>query len=458
MFKQFIVLITAVVLVISCKKEKTPEVVVANPTVSGPQQYGTPFSGMPNSADLVIYEVNLRAFSSAGDINGIIARLNEIKALGTTTIWLMPIYSQGVLNSVGSPYCVKDYTAVNTEYGNLEDLRHLTNQAHSLGMTVILDWVANHTSWDHSWITDHPDWYTHDAGGNITIPAGTNWSDVADLNFTNLDMQAEMIKAMKYWVLEANVDGFRCDYADGVPFDFWNSALTELKTIPNRELLFLAEGVRPDHYTAGFDLTYSWNFYTTTKNVWAGSNPSVFYTQNQTEYNSIPAGKQKIRFTTNHDESAWDASPMTLFNGKAGALAASIPTIFMGGVPLFYTGQEVGRASTTPFFTKSPINWSANLDMKQAYEKLMSIYTNSEAARRGTIQLYMNSNSVSSFKKTSGTSEILILVNVRSTATNYAIPTELQGTQWTNALTDTPATLGSSESLTGYGYSIYTKE
>jgi glycosidase len=409
---------------------------------------------MPATEDVVIYEVNLRAFSSTGDLQGVINRLTEIKALGVNTIWLMPIYEEGILNTVHSPYCIKDYKKVSTEYGSLEDLRTLTTQAHQLGMSVILDWVANHTSWDNAWITDHPDWYSQNAAGNIIIPPGTNWNDVADLNFNNTDMKLAMIDAMKYWVLEANVDGFRCDYADGVPFGFWQEAIISLNSISNRQLLFLAEGTRADHYTAGFHLTYGWNFYTAAKNLWAGTaSITNLYNTHLAEYTNVPVGKHKIRFTTNHDESAWDASPWSLFNGKAGALAASVSTIFMGGVPLIYSGQEVGRSTTTPFFTNSPINWTINQDMLQAYKDMLAFHNESAAARKGTISNFVNSANVLCMKKVLGSESVVIIVNVRNSTQSYAVPSPLTGT-WTNALTNASYTLGSTLSLAPYQYLI----
>jgi glycosidase len=320
-------------------------------------------------------------------------------------------------------------------------------------MSVILDWVANHTSWDNAWITDHPDWYSQNAAGNIIIPPGTNWNDVADLNFNNTDMKLAMIDAMKYWVLEANVDGYRCDYADGVPFEFWQEAIISLNSISNRNLLFLAEGTRADHYTAGFHLSYGWNFYTACKNVWNGTTSASLYNTHLSEYTNTPAGKHKIRFTTNHDESAWDASPWSLFNGKAGALAASVSTIFMGGVPLIYSGQEVGRSTTTPFFTNSPINWTINQDMLQAYKDMLAFHNESGAARKGSISNYAISTNVLCLKKTLGTENVVIIVNVRNSNQTFSVPSPLTGT-WTNALTNASYTLGSTLNLAPYQYLI----
>ena len=427
---------------------------ITPPPVTGPQQYGVPLVSVPSTEQATIYEVNLRAQSSEGNLQGVISKLQHIKDLGTNVIWLMPIYEQGITNSVNSPYCIKDYTKVSPEYGTLSDLRALTDQAHALGMAVIMDWVANHTSWDHPWITEHPEWYTQNSAGQIIIPPGTNWNDVADLNFDQVAMRNAQIEAMEYWVLEANVDGYRCDYADGVPFDFWNEAINQLRALPNRDLLMLAEGIRTDHYQAGFDLTYGWNYYTALKNVWNGASSSTLTTTHQLEYGNIPAGKGKVRFTTNHDESAWDASPISLFNGKNGALAASVVNIFSGAVPLLYTGQEVGKTGTTPFFSNTTINWAANQDMLAAYQKIYSVYQTNTAARSQTVSAYQLSNDLICWKKTNGTSAVLILVNVRNNTINVNLPPILAG-NFVNLITNQNETVGTSLSLTPYAYRIY---
>lgn len=436
------------ILLVSCGEDPI------EPIPTGPQQYGTPLSNVPDIDKATIYEVNLRAQSSEGNIQGVISKLAHIKSLGTNIIWLMPIYEQGTVNSVGSPYSVKNYEKISPEYGTLADLRALTDQAHAMGMAVILDWVANHTAWDHPWISAHPEWYSQNASGQIIIPPGTNWNDVADLNFDQNAMRKAQIDAMKYWVLEANVDGFRCDYADGVPFDFWSEAIAALKSLPKRDVLMLAEGTRSDHYQAGFDLTYGWNYYTTLKNVWNGAATSTLTTTNQLEYGNIPSGKGKIRFTTNHDESAWDASPMSLFNGKNGAIAASVVTIFSGGVPLLYTGQEVGKTGTTPFFTNSTINWTSNADMLAAYQKLYTIYNNNSAARSSTISAYQLSNDLVCWKKTNGSSSVLILVNVRNATINATLPPSLTG-NFNNLISGMSENLSSALTLTPYAYRIY---
>tara|TARA_R110002050_G_scaffold263024_1_gene403405 strand:+ start:3328 stop:4665 length:1338 start_codon:yes stop_codon:yes gene_type:complete len=418
-------------------------------------QYGIPFTHLPASEDLVIYEVNLRAFSSSGDLQGVTNRLDQLQNLGVKVIWLMPIHPIGEVNSVNSPYSVKDFKAVSSEYGSLANLRTLTDEAHKRNMAIMMDWVANHTAWDNEWMVNK-DWYTQDASGNVTHPPGTNWLDVADLNFSSTEMRLAMIDAMKYWILEANVDGFRCDYADGVPFDFWKQALDSLKAIPNRNLVLLAEGARADHFDAGFDLNYGWNFYGGLKNVFNGQSANRLWNINNEEYNNIAAGKHILRFSTNHDESAWDNTPMVLFNGKDGAIAASVISFYMGGVPLLYTGQEVGRLNPLPFFSNSPINWNANPDMLQEYQDLLALYSQSPSLRKGSITNYPDVDIVA-FTKTLANEEFLILVNVRDITVNYSLPSALQNSQWTDALSGNTINLATTLALANYQYLVLKK-
>ncbi len=415
-------------------------------------QYGTPFAGVPQTEDIIMYEVNLRAFSSSGDLQGVINKLDHLQSLHVNVIWLMPIHPIGAVNSVNSPYSVRDYKAVSSEYGDLNMLRALSDAAHARGMAVIMDWVANHTAWDNPWI-DNTSWYTQDANGNIIMPPGTNWADVADLNFDNTEMRAAMIEAMKFWILQANVDGFRCDYADGVPFDFWQQAITALRAIPNRKLVMLAEGNRLDHYTAGFDMTFAWDYYTQLKNVFAGQPAFTINATNSNEYINVPAGKHKLRFTTNHDQSAWEATPPTLFGGIDGATAATVAHVFMRGVPLIYTGQEVGRVATVPFFSNSPIDWNANAAMLSKYREIYGIYDNLEVARRGNLTLH-NANDAVIIEKELNGEHLLVIVNVRNTAVSVPMPAILLNTAWTSAITGTTEFIGSTMGLIPYEYKI----
>lgn len=457
-FKLALFLFSCLIVFSACEKESAAG--TSNPITpivndSNYVQYGIPFTHLPASEDLVIYEVNLRAFSSSGDLQGVTNRLDQLQNLGVKVIWLMPIHPIGEVNSVNSPYSVKDFKAVSSEYGSLANLRTLTDEAHKRNMAIMMDWVANHTAWDNEWMVNK-DWYTQDASGNVTHPPGTNWLDVADLNFSSTEMRLAMIDAMKYWILEANVDGFRCDYADGVPFDFWKQALDSLKAIPNRNLVLLAEGARADHFDAGFDLNYGWNFYGGLKNVFNGQSANRLWNINNEEYNNVAAGKHILRFSTNHDESAWDNTPMVLFNGKDGAIAASVISFYMGGVPLLYTGQEVGRLNPLPFFSNSPINWNANPDMLQEYQDLLALYSQSPSLRKGSITNYPDVDIVA-FTKTLANEEFLILVNVRDITVNYSLPSALQNSQWTDALSGNTINLATTLALANYQYLVLKK-
>jgi glycosidase len=189
-----------------------------------------------------------------------------VKALGINAIWIMPIYPIGNLNSFGSPYCIKNYEEVNPDLGTMNDLKTLVTEAHNRKIAVMLDWVANHTSWDAEWIV-HKSWYTQNASGNIISPPGTTWNDVADLNYSNDTMRQAMIDAMEFWITNADIDGFRCDAADYVPFDFWKQAIDSLHHATDKNLILLAEGSRADHFTAGFQMNFSWDFLSVLKNV-----------------------------------------------------------------------------------------------------------------------------------------------------------------------------------------------
>ncbi len=375
---------------------------------------------LPATEEVVMYEVNLRAFSQAGDLAGVTARLDDIKRLGVNVLWLMPIFPVGQERSaggLGSPYAVRDYQAVGTEYGNLADLKQLIDGAHARGMGVVLDWVANHTAWDHAWINQHPNWYTRDANGTILHPPGTNWLDVADLDFTNDSMRLAMIGALRYWTETVGVDGFRCDAADMVPFGFWKQAIDSLRASSgSKRLLMLAEGARSDHFTAGFDLNFSWDFYTQLKNSFQqGNGTSALWTAHRNEYNVAPAGKHRLRFTTNHDEYAWDNTPSALFGGEVAAFAAFALTSSWSRVVLLYSGQEIAWPQRIPFFTRSPLNWGFNAAYRQQYENWMALRSREPLLYRGELTPY-RLQALTAYTRTDANDTLLVLVNTRNQA------------------------------------------
>ncbi|HUM47258.1 MAG TPA: alpha-amylase family glycosyl hydrolase [Chitinophagales bacterium] len=449
-----VLLISIAWLLISCNKND--EFPPFNPPVLDTTfvQYGTPFAGVPDREDAVIYQVNICAFSATGDFQGVIARLDSIKALGVNVIYLMPIYPVGTVNSVNSPYCVKDYVAVNSEFGTLDDLRQLVDGAHSRNMSVMLDWVANHTAWDHPWISAHKDWYLQDNAGNILIPPGTNYTDVAQLDFNSSAMRLEMIKDMQYWVYEANVDGFRFDYVDGPPIDFWEQAVVALRKISTHNLLLLAEGAGSENYTAGFDYIFGFNFYGNLKQIFS-SNKSVTSIDglNISEYTNASNGQQVVRFTTNHDVNSSDATPLALFGGEDGSLAAFAVIACMKSIPMIYSGQEVGMTQQIFFpFTATNINWSANTQITQSYKEILAFRNAHEAVRKGTLVTY-STNDVCAFTKELGSKKVLVIINLRNTTVNFTIPAALANTSWTD-VNGSNITLSGSTALQPYSYSL----
>jgi len=396
-----------------------------------------------DTEDLLLYEVNPRAHSAAGTIAGVTADLDRIKSLNVNTIWLMPVFKMGKVKAVGSPYCVADYYSVDAEFGTLDDVKALVAAAHDRKMAVIIDWVANHTAWDHPWVAEHPEWYTTNGAGQIIHPAGTNWQDVADLNYANPALHSAMVDAMKFWVYEVGIDGFRFDAADYVPFAFWKSTMDSLKGISDRKLLFLTEGERSDHYAAGMPLLYGWTWNYQLQQVFgAAQAPATnLFVAHNAEYSASPA--VRLRFATNHDQSAWDATPVTLFGGVEASFAAQAAAVLMGGVPLLYSGQEVGTSGTQSFFTKDPVNWSANPGLPARFAKLFGLKAEHEVLRRGSLVPYSHPN-VLAFERVLDGERVLVLLNTRASTVTYNVPTALRGTDWTNLLDSSKLSLENS--------------
>ncbi|MEY3051240.1 MAG: hypothetical protein RLY31_1025 [Bacteroidota bacterium] len=437
----------------ACRDEDPPHLPVGPPVpeVTG---YGTPFEDMPAIADMLLYEVNPRVFSPTKNLAGITARLDSLAALGINVVWLMPIHPTGSVRSVGSPYAVRDHHGIHPDYGSLSDLRALVDKAHACGMAVILDWVANHTAWDHAWMAE-PDWYVRDAAGNVIHPPGTNWQDVAELNYDNSAMRQAMIQAMQYWVVEANVDGFRCDYAAGVPADFWRSAIDSLRSLPGRDLLLFAEAEDKALLDAGFDLLFGWPFYGRLKSVFQGQSAQQLHAVHLSEYSGLAADEHILRWITNHDQHAWEATPATIFGGRDAALAAFVLASHMGGVPLIYNGQEVDAPTQLPFFEgqQAGINWNLYPETKERYRKMLRFRQDSPALRRG-ILTDRSSADVVSFTRTAAGEEVLVLVNVRPASKTYTLPAFLKNTDWTDAYDGSVVSLGNTLSLDAFAYRV----
>ena len=452
---------------------------------------------IPAPSDVVMYQINPRNFAPENSFRAVDARLDAIRDLGTNVVWFMPICEIGIEKAVKSPYCVKDYRAVNPEFGTLDDFKTLVAHAHAKGMAVIIDWVANHTSWDNAWIKEHPDWYTHDEDGAIIHPAGTGWNDVADLDFDNPELCQAMIDAMKFWVEQIGVDGFRCDAADYVPFEFWKDCVAQLRAT-GHDLLLLAEGQRKDHFEAGFDLNYAWGWLSALRRVYNGETVTVeqpmlqrpqgqqgnrqgqnarqgnrpqgqqpqmrtrtinravpvstLFAADSSEYAGLPAGKVKLRFTTNHDEHV-KQSPVREFFGNDGSLAAFVATAFIHGGILVYGCQEVGYPGKINFFNYAEIDWDANPGMVKEYKDLIALYKSHPALRTGALVPYPHNDVLTFERKTDGET-ILVMVNMRDSQTNAPVPASWQGRKATDLLSGKAVTLGQTELLRPFEYLI----
>ena len=417
-----------------------------------PVQYGKPFNHVPDRRDVTIYQVNMRNFSKKGDFQGVIARLDSIKALGANLIYLLPIYPVGVLKSSNSPYCVKDYLGINSEFGTLKDLRALVDGAHKRNMAVMLDWVGNHTSFDNPW-TKNKDWYKRDSSGNIISPH--HWTDVAQLNFDNPAMRLTMISDMQYWVYTANIDGFRCDYSDGPPVDFWKQAIDSLRKISTHKLLMLAEGQRPANYAAGFDYNFGFNFFEDLEAIYRkDKSVKSIDSLNIINYIGTKNGQQTVRYTTNHDVNSSDGTPLELFGGKKGSMAAFVVVAYMKSVPLIYNGQEVGTPYRLRFpFTADKVDWTLNPDVTAEYKKIIAFRNASSAIRRGNLTSYTNED-ICAFTKEAGLEKVLVISNLRNRPINFSVPKAVAAISWKDAFTGSERHLNNTIILEPYSYIV----
>ncbi len=384
LFTTLMALTLAAMPVSGCAGKNTTDNAQTTPVENTTEDDSTTLRYTPEwTKDAVIYEVNVRQYTPEGTFNAFAEHLSELKDMGINTLWLMPISPISETNrsgELGSYYSITDYCAVNPEFGTAEDFAALVDKAHELGMYVMLDWVANHTGWDSKWITEHPDWYTQDENGNIISPAGMGWPDVADLNYDNQDMRKEMIECMKFWVEEYDIDGYRCDHATGVPVDFWEEARKELEAI--KPLYMLAEdGTMTSLLESAFDMNYNWKLYDTIKLVVNDAkSASILKAYIPSSY---PDGTYTLNFLDNHDKNSYEETIMEAC-GKD-----TIPAFFsfiytIPGVPLVYTGDEIGLDHHIEFMSKDTVDWdSSDVSYRDLLKVLGQLRTDNEALYTG---------------------------------------------------------------------------
>ncbi len=404
------------------------------------------------SADLSIYEVNLRQYSESGTFKTFEQHLPRLKEMGVGILWFMPIHPIGEKNrkgNMGSYYSVKNYKAVNPEHGSLADFKALVNRIHDRGMYVIIDWVANHTAWDNPMTLEHPEWFTKDEQGNF-IPPVPDWSDVVDLNYDNPGLRAYMIDAMKFWVRETDIDGFRCDVAEMVPMDFWNDARAELEKI--KPVFMLAEAESPTLHEKAFDMTYCWKLYWIMNGISEGRNSAAdvdtFFAK---EFETYPKNAYRMFFTTNHDENSWNGTVFERMHDAAEMFA--VFTAIIPGMPLVYSGQEAGLDKRLNFFEKDQIVWKEH-PFQDLYSTLFKLKKRNPAlwnGERGGEMIRVptsNDSAIFAFIRQKDDDKILAVFNLSKEERTIALNDDLFLGNYSDVFTDKKVILSESTKIT----------
>ncbi len=357
-----------------------------------------------------IYEVNVRQYTSEGTFSAFSKHLPRLKEMGVAILWLMPITpisEKTRQGSLGSYYACSSYTDINPEFGTLTDFKELVNEAHALGFKLIIDWVANHTGWDHHWTTEHPDWYLKDDKGNFTEKNG--WHDVIDLNFDRTDMRMGMIEAMKYWVTECNIDGFRCDMAHLVPLDFWKDA--RLACDIRKPLFWLAECETVSYHDV-FDASYAWWWMHETNDRAKGISTLSKVREVLHAYTQYPQGAIKLFFTANHDENSWNGTEYEKYGNAAKAWA--VFTCTWQCMPLIYSGQESPNTRRLKFFDKDLIEWNEPLQLQEFYQTLLQFRKSNSAIKNGDTFILPTAfdDQLMAFLRIAQNDVVLVLLNI----------------------------------------------
>lgn len=358
-----------------------------------------------------IYEVNVRQYTVEGTFNAFAKHIPRLQDMGVKILWLMPVTPislekrQGTL---GSYYACSSYTKINPEFGDLDDFKNLVREAHNAGMKLIIDWVANHTGWDHEWTKEHEDWYIKNDDGNFYDPNG--WEDVIDLDYENKEMQKALIAAMKYWVTECNIDGFRCDMAHLVPLDFWVDARTQCDAL--KPLFWLAECDVMEYHKV-FDVTYAWEWMRITEEMVKRSLSLQTKRDVLLKYSQYPKGANKLFFTSNHDENSWNGTEYEKYNGAAKAMA--VFTCTWPGTPLLYSGQELPNHKRLKFFEKDCIEWQPKVLLHDFYKKLFHLLATNPALHNHALFHGLETGAddkVLAYLLTNNESKVLVLLNL----------------------------------------------
>jgi len=361
-----------------------------------------------------LYEVNVRQYTTEGTFKAFQKELPRLKDMGVKVLWFMPvtpISKEKRLGSLGSYYACSTYTDINPEFGSLNDFRLLVKKAHELDFKVILDWVANHTGWDHEWTKTNPEFYKRNAQGQFYD--NNNWSDVIDLNYYDHAMRAAMINSMEFWVKECDIDGFRCDMAHLVPLDFWRQARLHLDKV--KQLFWLAETEHPN-YQSVFDCSYAWNWMHVTEHFYKHRSTVDELKNSLLDYQrkKLPHTNH-LFFTSNHDENSWNGTEYEKYGPAAKTFAVFACT--WNGIPMIYSGQEMPNYKRLQFFEKDPIQWTGKFELQDFYKTLLTLRSSFKEEQTEILMLHTGTDRhLLAFLKISRLKQVLVVLNFSDTA------------------------------------------
>ncbi len=404
------------------------------------------------SKNATIYQVNIRHFTKEGNFKAFEAHLPRIKKMGIDIIWLMPIHPIGNKNrkgSLGSGYSVKDYYGVNTEFGNVEDLKALVKKIHEMGMYVILDWVANHSAWDNELVTKHPNWYTKSKDGDFQPTPWYDWDDIIDFDYQNEDLRKYMTEALKYWVKETNIDGYRCDVAGFIPVDFWDNVRVELDAI--KPVFMLAEWESRDLHKKAFDMTYSWTLWDKMRAVTLDKKSIGGITEYMAhDVSTFPKGGYRMTFTENHDKNAWEGNQYSNFG--EGLEACMVLTGVVNGMPLVYGGQEAGLNRSLAFFDKDLIEWKKHKN-EEIYTKLFNLKHKNQALWNGEnggemVRIYSNQmDKIISFVREKNGDKVFPIINFSDKSVKVILKTKHEKGKYQELFSEKEYTINGDDTL-----------
>lgn len=428
--KKSILIFTVIIMTFtSCQQSKT------NDSAYQPKPY-VQLQHPDWSKNSTIYEVNIRQYTPEGTFKAFESHLPRLKAMGVDIIWLMPIHPIGVKNrkgTLGSYYSVKDYMAVNPEFGTMDDFKSLVKKIHASGMHVIIDWVANHSAWDNKLVTEHPEWYSKNNEGNFQPTPWYDWDDIIDFDYEQPELRKYMTEALKFWVSETDIDGYRCDVAGFIPVDFWDNVRVELEAI--KPVFMLAEWEDRDMLKNAFDMTYAWTLWNKLREIAKEGKPVgglIEYMAH--DVSTFPRDGYKMTFTDNHDKNSWEGNQYSNFGPALETCIVFAATV--NGMPLVYSGQEAGLDRSLRFFDKDTIIWKKHRN-EQLYAQLFDLKHKNKALWNGKhggqmVRVYNDSqDKIISFYREMNENKVLPIFNFSNETVNVTLNTKFAADTYT---------------------------